>query len=172
MSEVYKATSVDLASQYRNIFPRLLLSFSLLFSLFGSSIALAQHDMHGMSNGGGLLASTMPVDDEVLAKAPQSLMLNFEDDVRLVKLALKETEQGEILIDFRFDPAAGKHFMHSLPQLAAAEYYKVEWAALDSNGELVKGSFYFSFGEGAQPPSTYIEEMDHQMIMSPDYRLL
>ena len=172
MTVVYKANTVDLASQYRNIFPRLLLSFSLLLSLLGSSIALAQHDMHGMSDSEGLQLATMPADDEVLAKAPQSLMLNFEDDVRLVKLALKETEQGEILIDFRFDPAAGKHFMQSLPELAAADYYKVEWAVLETSGELVKGSFYFSFGEGAQPPSTYRDEMDHEMIMSPDYRLL
>lgn len=129
--------------------------------------------MHGMSNGSAELVSTMPADDEVLAKAPGSLMLTFEDEVRLVKLALKETKQGEILINFRFDPTSGKHFMQPLPELAPADFYKVEWAILKATGALVKGSFYFSFGEDAQPPSSYMDAMEHEMmIMSPDYRLL
>jgi methionine-rich copper-binding protein CopC len=129
--------------------------------------------MHGMSNSGDLLDSSMPADDAVLAKAPQSLMLNFSSEVRLVKLALKETKQGEILIDFRYDPTAAMRYMQALPSLAAANYYKVEWAALKASGELVKGSFYFSFGDDAKPPSEYMNDMDHEMmIMAPDYRLL
>lgn len=129
--------------------------------------------MHGMSNSGDLLASSMPADNEVLAKAPQSIMLNFASEVRLVKLALKETKQGEILIDFRYDPSAAMRYMQTLPMLAAADYYKVEWAALKASGELVKGNFYFSFGDDAKPPSEYMNDMDHEMmIMAPDYRLL
>jgi len=169
-----KARDHNSDSRIRKLLSGLLLSLSLLLSLLGGSVVLGQHTMPGMSNSGGLQLSTMPADDEVLAKAPQSIMLNFESEVRLVKLALKETKQGEILIDFRYSPAASMHYMQALPALAAADYYKVEWAALDAKGALVKGSFYFSFGSDAKPASSYMEEMDHdmQMIMSPDYRLL
>ena len=169
-----KANACELISQYKKINSGFLLSIRFLFFLLLSSLTLAQpHDMHGMSNSSGLLDSNMPADNEVLAKAPQSIMLNFASEVRLVKLALKETKQGEILIDFRYDPTAAMRYMHTLPMLAAADYYKVEWAALKASGELVKGSFYFSFGDDAKPPSEHLNGMDHEMmIMSPDYRLL
>ena len=151
----------------------MLLLLSALYTVLGSPTLLAQHTMPDMDTGHGLQLSTMPADDQVIANSPQSIMLNFESDVRLVKLALKETKQGEILIDFRYNPVAAKHFEQALPALAAANYYKVEWAALDRVGKLVRGSFYFSFGDDAQPPSSYMEGMDHDMqIISPDYRLL
>ncbi len=162
-----------LESQSRKSLSGLLSSVSLLVALLCCSMALGQHAMPGMSGSGGLQLSTMPADDEVMAKAPKLIMLNFESEVRLVKLALKETKQGEVLIDFRYSPAAGMHFTQALPALVAADYYKIEWAALDTSGELVRGSFYFSFGDDAKPPSTYMKGMDHNMqIISPDYRLL
>jgi len=167
-----KETS-EATRKYRIINSRFLLSISFLLSLLFSPLLAAQHNMHGMSNSGGLLDSSMPADNEVLARAPQSIMLNFASEVRLVKLALKETKQGEILIDFRYDPQAAMRYMQKLPMLAAADYYKVEWAALQASGDLVRGSFYFSFGDDAKHPSEYMNEMDHEMmIMSPDYRLL
>lgn len=160
-------------SQFRGKFSGLLPMIGFMISLLSSSTLLAQHTMPGMSGGTGLHVSTMPADDAVLAKAPESIMLNFQTEVRLVKLALKETRQGEILIDFRYNPTASMHYTQPIPPLAAANYYKVEWAALDRSGKLVKGSFYFSFGENAQSPSSYMEGMDHNMqIISPDYRLL
>lgn len=173
MAAVIEAEDRLVESPVRKYLSGFLLATGFLIALLGSSALLAQHAMPGMSNGEGLRVSTMPADDAVIARAPDSIMLNFESEVRLVKLALKETRQGEILIDFRYNPKAGKHFTQPLPFLAAADYYKVEWAALDRLGKLVKGSFYFSFGEDAQPPSSYMEGMDHNMqIISPDYRLL
>lgn len=154
-------------------FSGLLLVASLLSSLFISSLALAQHDMHGSMEDAGLFSASMPEDDEVLAEAPQSVMLHFHANVRLVKLALKETVQGQILTDFRYRPKPAMHYVQELPKLAPANFYKVEWAALDKDGKLFKGSFRFSFGEDAKPPSEYMEGMDHDMqIMSPDFRLL
>lgn len=173
MGVVHRAKGHTVASQSRKPLSGLLLSLGLLFSFLSSSVVLGQHAMPGMSHQGGLQLSTMPADNEVVAKAPASIMLNFESEVRLVKLALKETQQGEVLIDFRYSPAAGMYYSQPLPVLAAANYYKVEWAVLDASGELIKGSFYFSFGDDAEPPSFYMEGMDHQMqIISPDYRLL
>jgi hypothetical protein len=115
----------------------------------------------------------MPANDAALAAAPGSLMLHFESEMRLVKLALKAPEYGFIDIGFRYQPVPDVHFMQSLPTLAAANYYSVEWAAFNANEELIKGIFYFSFGDNARPPSYYLDQMHHPgPIMSPDYRLL
>jgi methionine-rich copper-binding protein CopC len=159
--------------RYVELIPAISVAICFLLALLASPLLFAQHDMHGMSDGESLLVSSMPADDEVLAEAPKSIMLGFDSEVRLVKLALKETKQGEILIDFRYDSEAAMRYVQSLPSLAEANYYKIEWAALNMMGELIRGSFYFSFGEQAKPPSSYRDEMDHNMLIpSPDYRLL
>ena len=150
------------------------LSASLLMSVYFTSPSLAQHETHDMSATGAAHVITMPDNDEVLAVAPESIMLHFESDVRLVKLALKEPSQGKepIDIDFRYQPGTGVHFVHALPELAAADYYTVEWAAFDTDANLIRGVFYFSFGENARPPSSYTGRMEHSgNIISPDYRL-
>jgi len=173
VSVVKRTKGHDPVTPNSKFFSGLLLATSFLISVLGSSLVLAQHEGHDMSNAGGVHVETLPDNDEVLAKAPDSLMLHFESEVRLVKLAVKEVKQGEVYIDFRYRAEAGVHFMQSLPMLAAADYYKVEWAALDAVGELIKGSFYFSFGEDARPPSYYLNLIDHpDHIMSPDFRLL
>lgn len=159
-------------SQNSKSFLAVALLVSFLSVALSSGSAMAQHEMPGMAMDNTLLQGTMPANDEVVAVAPESLMLHFGANVRLVKLAVKESEQGEILIDFRYKPTAGVHFTQALPKLAAANYYTVEWAALEASGNLVRGRFRFSFGDGAKPPSSYMGEMDHRMnIMSPDFRL-
>ena len=117
----------------------------------------------------------MPDNDEVLAVAPESVMLHFQSDVRLVKLVLREPSQGKEPIDigFRYRDGTGVHFVQPLPVLVDADYYFVEWAAFDANSNLIQGAFYFSFGEDARPPSFYLDQMQHpDTIISPDYRLL
>jgi methionine-rich copper-binding protein CopC len=155
-------------------FLREILAIPLLFLvLTASPLSMAQHEMHGMSSAGDLAVTTMPGDNEVLAGAPDSLMLAFESDMRLVKLVIKESGKEIVDIGFRYRPVAGMHFMQNLPKLNEADYYAVEWAVLDGEGKLIKGSFHFSFGANARPPSYYLEQMEHpQHIMAPDYRLL
>lgn len=141
-----------------------------LVLLICSPLALAQHEMHNMAPA--LDVQTMPENDQVLELAPTSVMLHFKNDVRLVKLALKDSKRGYIDIDFRYDSAKNMHFMHSLPKLEESQYYSVQWAILDNREQLIKGSFSFSFGEGARPPSYYLDLIKHpQHIMAPDYRL-
>jgi len=149
------------------------LSIAVL-ALTWSMQAQSQHAMHGMSDMGDVSVVTMPANDAVLANSPDHVMLEFEDEITLVKLALKDPAGKLIDINFRFDPTPGKQFMHMLPELEQIDFYNVEWAFLDAEGMLVKGNFYFSFGEDAQPPSQYLEqmEMDMNMPMAPDYRLL
>ena len=152
---------------------RKFLAIPLFFlALTSSPLGMAQHEMHGMSSG-DLAVTTMPGDNEVLAGSPDSVMLHFESDMRLVKLVIKEAGKEFVDIGFRYRPVAGMHFMQNLPELNEADYYAVEWAVLDGEGKLVKGSFHFSFGANARPPSYYLEQMEHpQHIMAPDYRLL
>jgi len=145
---------------------------SFLLGVLSAPQSLAQHEMHDMP-ANGVHVTTMPANDEVLASSPESLMLHFESEVRLVKLVLRESRQGMIDIRFHYNPETGVHFMQSLPTLELADYYTVEWAVLDSDEKLVKGAFYFSFGDDARPPSFYLDQIDHPVhIMSPDYRLL
>lgn len=151
-----------------------LLSVSTLLSVLFIPLSTAQHEIHDMPGSGAAHMITMPDNNAVLNSAPESIMLHFEADVTLLKLALRDPSQGREPIDigFRFRPVTGVHFVQPLPVLPIADYYSVEWAAFDTKRMLIKGVFYFSFGDDAQPPSSYRNQMEHSMeILSPDYRL-
>lgn len=135
--------------------------------------AQAQHAMHNMSGEPSMTVHSTPADDAVLPSQPQSLQLHFPETVRLVKLAIRNPDSGLTDIGFRYNPQSGQMYAQALPELAAADFYTVEWAVLDASEQLVKGSFHFAFGPDARPPSYYLaqrEQMRH--IMTPDYRLL
>jgi len=103
----------------------------------------------------GILAKTKtnPLNDAVLPVAPDQITFDFPQTVRLVKLILRNQEREWVDIGFRYDPSSDRNFALALPQLAASTYYIAEWAILAPNERLVKGSFSFSFGPGAEPPS-------------------
>ncbi len=151
-------------------------SFAVLLLLtVASTASFAQHGSHTMSAEGSALLESMPDNDEVLGVAPKSIMLHFDSAVRLVKLVVKDPSKGKDGLDigFRYQGKTGIHYEHPLPDLKDANYYRVEWAAFDSNETLLKGAFHFSFGENALPPSHYLKQMEHpNQIISPDYRLL
>ncbi len=104
---------------------------------------------------GGLAANTatMPADDAVLGIAPSELSLAFPDDVHLVKLTLRDETRAWIEINFRYNPRPRRNFVWELPELPPATYYTADWAILSARGQLIRGSFSFAFGAGAQPPS-------------------
>ena len=155
------------------VFKRILPATLAVLLMSVSTQLLSQHAMHGMSEMGEAALVTMPANNEVLASSPDHLMLQFENEITLVKLTVKNPEGGLVDIGFRFDPKPGMHFMQMLPELEQIDFYTVEWAILDTEGQLVKGNFYFSFGPDARPPSYYLEQMDMPAhMMSPDYRLL
>lgn len=146
----------------------------LTLLLFGAGPALAQHAMHSMGDGAAAIdVDTMPADDAVLASAPNEVMLHFGPMVRLVKLAVRDPENGLVDIGFRYDPAPGHEFAQTLPELPEEDYYTVEWAIIDRAGTLTKGNFHFAFGPNARPPSYWLDQMEQMRhIMAPDYRLL
>ncbi len=103
----------------------------------------------------GIMAKTetAPLDDAVLDTAPSQLSLAFPQPVRLVKLTLRNEQRDWVDISFRYNPLANANFVWELPNLQTAAYYTADWAILAANERLVRGSFSFSFGPGAEPPS-------------------
>lgn len=103
----------------------------------------------------GILAKTetSPRDDAVLNESPTQLSLTFPEKVRLVKLTLRNEARDWVDINFRYNPGAGSDYEWELPSLDQAVYYTADWAILGFNERLVRGSFSFSFGPGAESPS-------------------
>lgn len=133
----------------------------------------AQHMMHGGGEGSDILVETMPRDDAVLARSPGQIMLDFDEEVRLVKLTLRTPQSSELLdIGFRYNPAGETMFTHRLPALEEAPYYIADWAVVDGEEQVIHGTFHFSFGPDAQAPSEIMPETEQMRhIMTPDYRL-
>ena len=147
-------------------------AIALCLAFSGAQYAQAQHIMTINSNSDVELESS-PVDDEVLESSPNELMLRFSTYVKLVKLTMTSPEEKFVNIGFRYDPDLSRVFFLDLPELKAAAYYTVEWTAIDPSNLVARGSFSFSFGPDAAPPSTLIpveEELDP--FMAPDYRLI
>ncbi|MEX1197556.1 MAG: copper resistance protein CopC [Pseudohongiellaceae bacterium] len=153
---------------------------TLLCALAGICLAIywpvshaQQPMMHGMADNSAIDVETMPHDDAVLSGPPGEIMLDFDEEVRLVKLTLRTPESRDLLdIGFRYDPAAGMMFTHRLPTLHEAPYYIADWAVVNEEERVIRGTFHFAFGPEARPPSEVMPEMEEMRhFMAPDYRL-
>jgi len=123
-------------------------------------MSFAQHTLHSQaadSTGIAAKTETSPLDDSVLEVAPVQLGLLFPSQVRVVKLTLRNELRDWVDISFRYRPSTVVHFVWELPDLKDATYYTADWAVLAANERLVKGSFSFAFGPGAEPPSVIRE---------------
>lgn len=150
-----------------------LLSFLAIFLILLAPTAYGQHIMDGGASASDVEMQSTPADDQVLPASPKDLMLRFSTYVRLVKLTLKAPDEDIVEIGFRYSPEASRVFFWELPDLPEADYYTVEWAAIDPANLVARGSFNFSFGSNALPPSQIIpeeEELEHVTV--PDFRLL
>ncbi len=146
--------------------------FLALLILLLSPMASAQHVMTINSNS-DVVTETAPIDNAVLAEAPTDLMMRFSTYVRLVKLVLKAPGNTPVDIGFRYNPDASRVFFWDLPPLPAADYYTVEWAAIDPVNFVARGSFSFSFGPDAKPPAELIpREEELAPVIVPDFRLI
>lgn len=103
----------------------------------------------------GIAASTAttPADDAILDMAPEELSLLFPENVRLVKLTLRDENRAWVDINFRYSPRPRRDYVWKLPDLPPAVYYTADWAILSAREQLIHGSFSFAFGPGAQAPS-------------------
>lgn len=144
-----------------------------ILGLLWSASASAQHYSHTFRYTGDVEIDHMPDHDEVLATAPDNLLLRFTQHVALVKLVVKTAEGKLVNINFRYDPVPNRVFIWPLPEMPESAYYSVDWAAIDLQNKMMSGQFLFSAGPGAIRPSTLVPEPDNDAhIMVPDYRLL
>lgn len=104
-----------------------------------------------------IIAESAPLDDQVLSLPPSLLGLNFPQNVRLVKLVLYNENREWVDINFRYDPRPDSSFSWPIPDLQQTSYYTADWAILAAGDLLVRGSFSFTFGAGAEPPSVHKE---------------
>ena len=122
-----------------------------------ASAAFAQVNpaSYPLRDEGGLAAATdtTPADDAILAIAPEELNLVFPENVRLVKLTLRDENRAWVEIGFRYNPRPRRDYVWKLPELPPAVYYTADWAILSAREQLIYGSFSFAFGPGAQAPS-------------------
>ena len=130
--------------------------FSLLLAA-PAAPALAQHS-HGVLTPG----VTFPPDDSVLSDPPRMVTMSFRVDVRLLKLALYTSNEEWINIGFIYDPErVGQSFVYPIPfELPPADYYIARWSVTDDQRQrLLNGEFKFAFGDGAIPPSEFIDNL-------------
>ncbi len=128
--------------------------FGLLLAVFAGGLH-AQHSHGALSPG-----VTFPPDDSVLSDPPRMITMSFRIDVRLLKLALYTSDEQWINIGFVYDPERiGQSFIYPIPfELPPADYYIARWSVTDDQrARLLNGEFLFAFGNGAIPPSEFIE---------------
>jgi hypothetical protein len=89
------------------------------------------------------LRSTIPAADARLQVAPKSLILNFNESVRLAVLTLTAGGKDIPVTVDRNAPAAAQVSV-ALPALAVGQYV-VQWSALSvDDGHVSKGTFAFA----------------------------
>jgi methionine-rich copper-binding protein CopC len=105
----------------------------------------------------GELSSSAP-GHEAVVTAPEQLVLNFSDDVRLLRLALVHGASHNI--DFGFSPTtvAQRTFSHDLPELMIGAH-TVNWTIVGSDGHTVSGTFNFSVSDSGEQAE--MQQHDH-----------
>jgi len=141
------------------------LVFILSAMLLIPSSSVAQTNHHEPSDRLSVLAdavllTSLPLDDAVLSSSPMALELHFKEQVRLVKLVLRNNDREWVDIEFRYNPGMASHFNWPIPHLEQAAFYTAEWAILGYGDQLIKGTFSFAFGIGAELPSIQRAEIE------------
>lgn len=95
----------------------------------------------GVSAHSKLIATT-PADEAQISVPPEQLTLEFNRDVRLLKVEL--IPDGGDAVDISFKPVMerGTAFAVALPELESAEYL-VTWVAMSGDSHKMKGEFSF-----------------------------
>jgi len=64
-------------------------------------------------------------------------------------------------------------FFWDLLPLPQSDYYAVEWAAVDPDNQIARGSFSFAFGPDAKAPSELMPDVEVlDPVIVPDFRLI
>ncbi|MEX0738626.1 MAG: copper resistance protein CopC [Pseudohongiella sp.] len=96
----------------------------------------------------GELVSSAP-GHEAVVTMPEALILNFNDDVRLLRLALVHGASHNIDLGFSPSTEAKSSFTHELPELMIGAH-TVDWTIIGPDGHTVSGTFNFVVSEGGE----------------------
>ena len=91
-----------------------------------------------------VLKSSTPADGSTLDRSPSELALDFNGQVRLVKLSLKSSDES-IDVGFKPDLTAATSFVVQVPELASGAY-SLEFSVIGEDGHTVAGHFNFGIG--------------------------
>ena len=91
-----------------------------------------------------VLKSSIPADGSTLERSPSELALDFNGQVRLVKLSLKRSDES-IDVGFKPDLTAATSFVVPVPELASGTY-SLEFSVIGEDGHTVAGHFNFGIG--------------------------
>ncbi len=105
----------------------------------------------------GELSSSLP-GHEAVVTSPEQLVLNFNDDVRLLRLTLVHGASHNIDVGFSPSTAAQRTFTHDLPDLMLGTH-TVDWTIVGTDGHTVSGSFNFVVSDGGDQAE--VQEHSH-----------
>ena len=91
-----------------------------------------------------VLKSSTPAGGSMLDRSPSELALDFNGQVRLVKLSLKRSDES-IEVGFKPDLTAATSFIVPMPELASGAY-SLEFSVIGEDGHTVAGHFNFGIG--------------------------
>ena len=96
----------------------------------------------------GELSSSAP-GHEAVVTSPEQLVLNFNDEVRLLRLSLVHGASHNIEFGFSPSTQAQPSFSYDLPELMMGTH-TVEWTIIGSDGHTVSGTYNFVVSEGGE----------------------
>lgn len=129
---------------------RLLASLSFLQTSLRAFAFITCVSLSMTANAHNVLKSSTPADGSTLERSPSELALNFNGQVRLVKLSLKRSEGSEgsgesIDVGFKPNLTAATSFAVPVPELASGAY-SLEFSVIGEDGHTVAGHFNFGIG--------------------------
>lgn len=132
---------------------RLLPSLSFLQTSLRAFAFIACVSLSMTASAHNVLKSSTPADGSTLERSPSELALNFNGQVRLVKLSLKRSEGSEgregreesIDVGFKPNLTAATSFAVPVPELAPGAY-SLEFSVIGEDGHTVAGHFNFGIG--------------------------
>lgn len=109
-----------------------------LVSLFTTSFLVLSSAAFAHSG----LSSSIPANNAMLMAAPEQLQLEFNSEVRLVKLYLRNSKAEHIKFNFKASPEKLKKFSYQLPKLTTGNY-RVDWMVMGGDAHKMTGYYIF-----------------------------
>ncbi|MDC1119489.1 copper resistance protein CopC [Gammaproteobacteria bacterium] len=123
---------------------RPLASLSFLKTSLRAFAFIACVSLNMTASAHNVLKSSTPADGSMLDRSPSELALDFNGQVRLVKLSLKRSDES-IDVGFKPDLTAATSFIVPVPELASGAY-SLEFSVIGEDGHTVAGHFNFGIG--------------------------